>query len=429
MIPLFIPPYVHALTWINAIYLLIKFDVAQYNLLTAMRSVPGSIIILSISYFPLAFMLISRTAEKIPTQLIHAARMTHSTLSIITHIILPLIKGSIITAALLVFVLAFNTFDVPAYFETNVFLTEIFTQFSSKFNTLKALQLSAVPFVISAGLWTMALLIPKETPFYTTSQLREGTKPEAPQVITRSIKIIIVLFAIIGIGIPLFSILFGSILFNPVMPQDIHKLQPVIIDTTFITILSSFVTVIMGIGTYLIFYRNKIGRITLLSLLAVPAMTYAILFITGFNRASLQWIYGSPLVLLAAYGLRFLPIISEIIYGHVQFLNQQFLQASLLVRPIDYISIRKIILPLMMPALVIGWGIAWWLAASELPITLLIQPPGFQTITSRLYIFLHYGSKELMNTLTLLLLVLCFIPIIIVQSLVLSKQSNVKKRN
>jgi ABC-type Fe3+ transport system permease subunit len=54
----------------------------------------------------------------------------------------------------------------------------------------------------------------------------------------------------------------------------------------------------------------------------------------------------------------------------------------------------------------------YWLVATELPITLLIQPAGFQTIITRLFIVLHYGAVELMSQMTVSLVLISLLPVL-----------------
>jgi len=61
---------------------------------------------------------------------------------LVCHLLLPLARGPLAQAAVLTFVLALNAFAVPAILQVKVFPAEIWIQFSTTFDTARALRLS-----------------------------------------------------------------------------------------------------------------------------------------------------------------------------------------------------------------------------------------------------------------------------------------------
>ena len=412
--PLFIPSYLHAVIWMNLYWIGLKSGWLDYSILASLRSVSGVIGILSLSLFPLSFLLLQATDSSIPQPVKEAGSLSRAPFLNTLNISLPLWKPAIITSFLITFMLAFTTFDVPAFFETNVFLVEIFTQFSSKFNYARALYLSLIPFVICVIGWSAVLIyFDNRTSLFSASTDREArrVRPSWPSYV-----LIVLIFLIIlvpSVGVPLVSIGLTSHLFTPAFVQDMQLTGPVILNTIVIATSSSIMITLVGCGVFIGWYRKKWGRIVTLSLMSIPAMSFGIFFIALLNRPFFNVIYASPLILICAYSLRFVPLICEVMFSYTLQVNPQYLEAARLSRGVDRRFITAVVMPLYKPALSISVALAFWLVVSELPITLLIQPSGFQTLTSRLYIFLHYGSEELMNTMALLLLGLCFLPVIV----------------
>ena len=54
---------------------------------------------------------------------------------------------------------------------------------------------------------------------------------------------------------------------------------------------------------------------------------------------------------------------------------------------------RRIILPLYVPGLLASAGILATFSLAELGSTLIVEPPGYMTMTIRIYNYIHYGAS------------------------------------
>lgn len=409
LIPLLIPPYLHAFSWMH-------FLMSSSYGIQLLSSIPGVIFILTIAYFPISFFIIYRAVDNFPQQLIDAAGQITSPAKIIRRIILPAILPQIITAVIVTFIVTFITFDVPAFLGKNVFVTQIFKSFTFTGEFGRALYLSVIPVLIIGSIWALLfILLVKDRPFFSFQSLQKKRVflPEKPSAL-------IIFFFYLIVGLYLFSSILPLTVLqlkNFFMEKTLFSVSSssgVIANTLWISLVSSFFIILLSIFAFLFFYRKLLGRILFLSLLILPSITFAILFIFIFNRPFLDLIYTTPLILVIAYGFRFAPLISELLYSYSRQINPQYLESARLLYPISPRLLSIIILPLYTPVLFLAWIFSFWLVATELPITLLVQPPGFQTIITRLFIVLHYGAEELMGSMTLALLSVSFFPILVV---------------
>lgn len=419
LIPLLIPPYLHAFSWMHLLIFLgdvshsVKFSSDSIGVL---RSIPGIIAILTLAYFPLSFFIILQTIKNIPQQLVDSASQVTNPFQALKRIVLPLILPAVLTAALLTFIISFITFDVPAFLGKNVFITQIFKSFTFSNEVTRALYLSAIPVLIVGCLWAFLLLfLFREKPFFSfQSQQKNLTFTiELPKILQKLIFIFSMIILLLSGFLPLGILQIKNLLYEKITISAVSSFS-VITDTFWISLISSVIIVLFSSIIYFFFYRKTAGRIFFLSLLALPPITYGILFIYLFNQPVFNSIYSTPVILIIAYSLRFSPLLAELLYTHARQVNPQYFESARLVYPPSWKILNKIIIPVYKPVLFLAWMFGFWLVATELPITLLVQPPGFQTIITRLFIVLHYGAEELMSLMTVSLLLISLFPILAV---------------
>ena len=418
LIPLLIPPYLHAFSWMHFLMSLGDykiFGLSSGYAIQLLNSIPGVIFVLTAAYFPISFFIIYQAVSNFPQQLIDAAGQITSPAKVIRRIIIPAILPQVLTAATVTFIVTFITFDVPAFLGKNIFVTQIFKSFTFTGEFGRALYLSSIPVLIIGSIWALLFIIlVKDRPFFSFQSLKKKgvfllEKPPAFIIFFFYLMVVLCLLSSI---LPLAVLQVKNILLEKT-PFYTASSSGVIANTLWISVISSFFIVLLSTFAFLFFYRKMLGRILFLSLLILPSITFAILFIFLFNRPFLNLIYTTPIILVIAYSFRFAPLVTELLHSYSQQINPQYIESGRLLYPISRRMLNMIILPLYTPVLFLAWIFSFWLVATELPFTLLVQPPGFQTIITRLFIVLHYGAEELMGSMTLALLSVSFFPILV----------------
>lgn len=84
-------------------------------------------------------------------------------------------------------------------------------------------------------------------------------------------------------------------------------------------------------------------------------------------------------------------------------------EASLLTGKNQLQTKLRIVLPLLMPGLILGWLITFFFCQGEAELSILLYPPGAETISIRILSLLHYGSSEVVNGLVLGQIILLFL--------------------
>ena len=148
ILPLLIPPYIHAIVWAHASPLFesaFGFD---------FHSVLGAVFVLTLAYFPFVVMTAMAGLKSIDRNKEEASLIVHGPVKTISRITLPLCLPNMLSGAVFVFVFSVTNVGVPDILRVRVFPLEIFIQFSAFFDTWKATLLS-VPIVLA----TLALIV------------------------------------------------------------------------------------------------------------------------------------------------------------------------------------------------------------------------------------------------------------------------------
>jgi len=94
-------------------------------------------------------------------------------------------------------------------------------------------------------------------------------------------------------------------------------------------------------------------------------------------------------------------------------------QAAALARPRWRTRVGRIVLPLAAPGLGLAWVVAFVFGMGELGATLLIVPPGWETLSLRIYGLMHYGAGELVAALCVVLILCGAVPALALCALLL----------
>jgi len=133
-----------------------------------------------------------------------------------------------------------------------------------------------------------------------------------------------------------------------------------------------------------------------------------------WNQPATTFIYSTPIIILLGYLARFLPFVTKTFSPFFEQIHPSIEENARLSNASFPTVIRKIIFPLMKPAFVPVWIISFILSLRELEVTLLVTPPGFQTLPNRIYTLLHYGNFELVSALCILVIILIMLPLLVI---------------
>ena len=151
--------------------------------------------------------------------------------------------------------------------------------------------------------------------------------------------------------------------------------------------------------------------------LAIPPALTGIGLISVWNHPFSSFIYDSNLMPVLAGLARFTPLAVIIILVQMQRTDKSLIEAARIIQKNRLKTILQIKFPLFLPGIIVTAIVLFILTMSELSATLLIIPPGYQTLSIRIFNFLHYGASAAVAglCLTVVIITLCtgFIALVI----------------
>jgi len=404
--PFLIPPYLFTFSWMGLLGKRGTFtDIIFQNIPLNIYNPFAMVILLSLSYFPIAMFIISLGLRNIDRNIVDSARLSNRK-KLMRRIVLPLIKPHFLIACFFVFVLTISEFTVPAFLRVNVYSSEIFAQLSAFYDLRRAV-IYSLPLVVLAVLLAGSIhFYFRNKPFATISSFFK-TKVEFI-TLTKHQKVIayssILLLLLVSLLIPASILVIESetSFFDAVSSARVQ------ISNSFLVSLSGAAAVtFMGFFTYY-FFKNRRSLITLISFpLAISSPIIGISLINVYNNLQIP-VYGTIWMIILSYLLRFLPFSVFIFSSFFPQISPSIEESARLSNSGFFKRIYKIILPLTKGGVLSSFLIIFILCFGEVGLTQMVTPPGFQTLSMRIETLMHYASYSYVASLSLFFLILVF---------------------
>jgi len=421
-----LPPYLHVLTWTSI------FN--RINLFLSTHSLPelpfggwlGSWWVQSIAFLPIAVLVSQAGFDLVGRDLIEAARLQQVDISVLKRIILPLAAPLVFAGGGLLFLLSLMDYSVPYILGKNVYALEVFADFSAHNQPGLAL-LNALPLAITAlpvvlltlgGIRTLAVSAQR-------SERRWEILPTWPAWFG-GLQTAVMLVLIAAALAPFFTLV--GMAGSPVdLVNSLANGSQESIYTLSTALLAGLICLPLAMAASQAL--AKAGRtsliwwlITLLSLTLPPALI-GIGQVALWNHPLLNGIYGhTPIVILTDI-TRFAPLAAVLLASQERRTDPLLKDAARLFQKSPAHGWLRVRLPLRSSGLLASASVVTVLSAGELAATLIVIPPGKETLTLRIYNFLHYGSPEAVAGLSLFLVLIVLLGTLITMIL-FEKRSN-----
>ena len=400
LIPLFISPYILAVAWKDFLYLL-------FNNSNFIASELGVIFVHTVIFTPLSMLIVGSAFSSINAQLEESGFMITTFRSVVSKILLPLIKPALLTSFVLVFIFSISEFSVPAFFGVKVFTTEIFTQFSAFYNHSLAVLQSFILILVCILLLFAERKYITEAPFFSVGS--KGTENKKYTIAKSSLALSFLFgYLFISVVLPFFILIIQSFKNGTDKFLQAFELLIPTFGNSFILALSGalIITFISFVAAY--YSVEQEGRISksfdwlLLIIFAVPSVILGVSFIKFYNMPVLDFIYSSSAVLIIAYVGKFTFISTKIIGNAVKQIPDSLSEAAQIIGIPFFSRLKKILIPLIMPALVIAFVINFIFILGELGTTIMLYPPGTEIMPIKVYTIMANAPQALTSSMTLI---------------------------
>lgn len=382
--------------------------VKQLNFFVTFNALSQSLFIATLHLAPLATFFWIMVYRYMQTESLHIAYYIASAWSTYWRIIFPQLGNKILLAFLFLFILVFIDQEAPSLLGYHTYTEELVSQMTLM-EEMQTIVLSAFPSFLLVGLLAFGFIFwfKKNLLFSTnnTYVIKQGNTYFGKMML-------FILYISLG------SIVF--ILLNTSLSHSMHTLfndnSQVIVQTFIFALSVALVTLILGIffQNMLHYYASRVMHI-----LWAVLLTFYLLLPHSLISLSLLDIYqkigffsetGDFLIFFLGYVFVLLPLSCLLLYLF-SFREQRdhfldFFAVS------TYQRWKKIIFPGQWPSWMIIFLILIVFALNELSVSILLVPPGFETMIVKIYNLLHYGDKAniaFLSLVQLLFLVSCFI--------------------
>ena len=420
-IPLLLPPYITAVAWFDVLGrrgLLSRIFGEALSEWTSLQlfGLPGCTLVLTSAFCPLIVLLTMAWLEQVNPRLEEAGRLVApwpTTLRVVT---LPLVWPGIALAASLVFLLSLGEFGVPIFLRFDVFPVETFTQFSAFFN-YGAATAAALPLLVAALLllvleWNLLKNAPKALRFGSSEPRRKVPlgRYRGPAAIATGTLVILM------IGVP-----YAGLAATAGSGQAYREALARAGDSLVRSVLyaatgASILTVIGFFAGYLVHTRSmptwRAVDALMLFLFAVPPTVLGIGLVLLWNQPWSGLIYGTPAILFLGYTAQYTALTSRATVATLSQIPHSMEDAAQVCGAGWPRRLLLIIAPLASRGLLAGWLVAYVFCLHDVGISMIVYPPGHDTLPVRTFTLMANGAPELIAALCMLMISAALLPLV-----------------
>lgn len=379
--------------------------------------IPGSALVLTVACVPFTVILTRNSFLKMDRSLEEAAQSLGAgrlrTLSTITF---PLILPAAAAGALLSGLYTLADFGTPALMRTDTFSAAIYTQITTRYSRAGASALSLVLVVLTA------LMLIGHYQILRQARIRGGaTVVGAPRdqlgFLRWPLALVAWSYVAIVTGIPLLILAIWA--FRSGLAGEFGRVLEGVLKTLAVAVPAATISILaaMPIARLSLRYRGIlptiVTRITQFGD-TIPGIVTA-LALGAVSLRFLPPLYGSLVILIIACTVMFFTRAVQGVTASLLPISRDLEDAADSVTPSRFKVWTRILLPLAQPGLSTAWLMIFLSSIKELPATLLLRPPGFNTLATEIWIQSSEGYYSRAAVPALALLALSFLATLLLQ--------------
>jgi iron(III) transport system permease protein len=359
------------------------------------------------AFTPIAFLILSASVRSLDPALEEAARTLRAAPGLVLRTVTwPLLRPAIANALLLVMIESLADFGNPLLLGGGVpFLaTEVFLAIEGRFDPHEASVYGVVLLGLALGLFALQRSWLGERSVVTVTGRPSGGRPlPLPPGLDWA------LTAIFGAYMTLVGLLYGSLVLGGLVrvwgidhrftTEHYRSLAtvglPVLLDTARLAAIAAVPAAFLGLLiAYLVTRHRFVGRGALefcaLLSYALPGTVMGIGYILAFNQGGLR-LTGTAAILVAAFVFRGMPVGIRGAMAALAQVDRTLEEASATLRADVPATLRRILLPLLAPAIVTGFVYCFVRAMTAVSQVVFLISPGHDLATVLLLSWAEYG--------------------------------------
>ncbi len=419
-VPLLVPPYIFAVSWSDLLSpgsFVARF-LGEGWIAVADRllfGLPGCTFVLFSIYLPIPILLTIVSLRSLNPRLEEAARIVTDWRGVLTGVTLPLIFPTIILSGILVFLLTLAEFTVANYLRYDVYAAETFIQFSA-FYDFGAATAAAAPLlgVTLLLLWVEARFLRDKTYRLRPDVEERERSPIALGKWRILLFIPVVLAALLIVIVPILTLLIESAAVENYI-EAIHRAGGSLLRSLLYALIGATLLTLLGfLLGYLIEKRalklwRWVDSVTIF-LFVLPGTVLGIGLISLWNTPWSNIIYATPLIIILGYLAKYSALSSRITITQLAGISPSMEEAAQMAGAGWFRRMALIVAPLSRYGLAAAWLVSYIFILRDTGITMLVYPPGYETLPVRIFTLMANGSSQLVAALSVLMIILAVLP-------------------
>lgn len=395
VVPLLIPPYVHALAWSGPMAALgagLRDPAAPAPPLLSWLAAWW---VLLMALAPLGVMLAIVGLEAVETRLVEAGRLLVDDLTTCRRVVLPLAGPAVLAGGVLVFVLCLLDYSVPSLFGLGVYALEIFAEYAASGQLARAMSLGLPLLGLALLAVTGCQGLLRQAAVARPRPAADGLPLQLPRWLVglQWLGLLVLTLATLW---PLASLIVMVGSFSTMLAALVDARSELAV-TALVGLAAALLALPLTLAVADRLRRPGAARLwwALVVLpLATPGALVGLGLIALWNQPLFPHLYGTLALPILAGLARFGPVAALVLLAQLTRLDPLLIDAARLLQTDARQTLLEVLLPLLAPGLIAAFSITLILTAGELSATLLVAPPGQATLTPRIYNYLHYGASS-----------------------------------
>jgi iron(III) transport system permease protein len=394
-LPLVIPTYVSGLAYILALGprgalqgLLAPFGVER---LPDLYGFPGALLILGFHTYPYVMLTVRAALERLDPSLEEASRsLGHGSWDTFRHIVLPQLRPSIAAGTLLAGLYALGDFGAVSLMNYQAFTWAIYLQYQSAFNRNAAALLSLVLVGIAMGV-VMAETFTRKRAAYFRANPGAARRAGLVQLgeVQKAVSLLFCgLVVALAVALPL-AILAVWAIQGLLHGQGGPLFMRAAMNSLAVAAVAAVLTTVAALPIAILAVRYP-GRLAS-SFENVAYVGYALpriavaLGLVFFGANYFLPLYQTTTLLLLAYVIVFLPTALAGLTTSLRQVTPHLEEAARSLGRGRMEVFLRVTLPIILPGVLAGVALVFLLTMEELPATLLLRPPGMETLATAVW--------------------------------------------
>jgi iron(III) transport system permease protein len=409
-VPLLIPPYVIAVAWFAVL------GSASKHLSSVFFGLYGCTGVLLTAFMPIVILLTITYVGAVNPQLEDAGRLVSRWPGVLWRITLPLIAPAILFAAVLVFLLTLGEVGVPTYLRYRVYPVETLTQLAA-FYDFSAATAAAIPLLVV----TLAILALEYAALYSrVSELRTVAFGGMRRQIILGrwcipLLAIVLVWTLVTVVLPLALLITQSWSVSAYADAFARAGGSVLRSLLFASVGASLLLLLGFLCGYLIHNRalpvwRSVDALTLF-LFTLPGTVIGIGLISLWNTPMTNFIYRTPTIIILGYLAQYAVLPTRMTSAILDRIPRSLEQAAQLCGATWFMTLRHIVVPMARHGLIAVWVIGYVFCLRDLGISMIVYPPGSDTLPVRILTLMANGTPSLIAALCVILIAVTLLPI------------------